>query len=59
MVSQIIEKRENKLMELVMLEKKWVDSKNKLHNSLPYIPVLSQKLRRELKRHNIKTVFKS
>ena len=58
MISQIIEKRKKKLLELVKLEENGSNQKPN-YITLPYIPRLSQKLRKELKNHNIKTAFKS
>jgi len=58
MISQIIEKRKKKLLEPVKLEENESNQKPN-YITLPYIPRLSQKLRKELKNHNIKTAFKS
>ena len=56
MISQIIEKRKKKLLEPIKLEEKGSNQKPN-YIALPYIPRLSQKLRRELKKHSIKNRF--
>ena len=55
-ISQIIEKRKKKLLEPIILEENG-SNQNTNYITLPYIPRLSQKLRRELKKHNIKQLL--
>jgi hypothetical protein len=45
-------------MELVILEEEG-SNQHTNYISLPYNPMMSQKLRKKLNKHNIKTVFKS
>ena len=53
-----MKKGKKKLLEPVKLEENESNQKPN-YITLPYIPRLSQKLRKELKKHNIKTAFKS
>ena len=53
-----MKKGKKKLLEPIKLEENGSNQKPN-YITLPYTPRLSQKLRRELKKHNLKTSFKS